>query len=474
MSFTNFFIDHFPMYSKFRAVNSIIIVIEFVVPLLASFLIATMVNEKDWMNKTWMGKLRNKTALLGGMGIIALIVGMMYITPTAFQSFFKPATYIAQYKEEITEDELITRKLTEAGAQQEQIDTVLSDIVAARIAIFKADAARTIAYLVLAGILLAIWGYAKVDPRILAGVLALLVLVDVWSHDKRYLNEKNFMEKGKAKNEFAETIADKSILQDKSLDYRVLNLSVSTFSDATTSYHHKSLGGYHGAKMKRYQELVEHYIYKDINIIVSSGATTLQQFDSVMVKTQILNMLNTKYIIFDDKSPALPNSRAFGPAWIVRGAVEAANADEELDKLRETDLKNALVYDVRFADLVKTKKNGSVDSAASIRLTKYDPNHLEYEFNSANDEWVVFSEIYYPKGWNAFIDGNPVGHFRANYVLRGMMIPAGTHKIQFDFEPVSVKKGETFSLIGSIMLLLALLGGILWEFRKRKQVIAKS
>lgn len=466
MGLTSFFIDHFPMYNKFRAVNSIIIVIEFVVPMMAAFLIATMLNEKDWMEKTWMGNIQNKKALLGGMGAIVLIVGLMYIAPTMFQSFFKPATYTPQFNAVMSEDQMLTKYLTEAGAQSQQINEFLSVIETGRQAIFKKDALRTLGYLIVAGLILAGWAFTKNDPRIFVGLLALVILVDVWSHDKRYLNDKNFKDATKGKGEFVQTIADKSILQDPGIGYRVLNLTVSPFNDGATSYYHHSIGGYHGAKIKRYQELIEHHIYPDINKLSSSKANTMHAFDSVLAQTRILNMLNTKYIILDPNSPALPNNNAYGNAWIVNNAIEVANADEELEKLGQTDLKNVLVYDQRYADQVKKyTPSGVKDSAAYIRLKNYSPNALTYEFNSSKQELVVFSEIFYP-AWKVFVDGNPAENFRADYVLRAMVVPAGTHTIEFSFESAGVKKGATLSLIGSSILSFLLLLGIALEVKK--------
>lgn len=484
MGFTNFFIDHFPMYSKFRAVNSIVIVIEFIVPLLAAFMVATMLNEKGWMDKVWMGKIKNKFAVLGGAGFIVLVLLMMYAAPTTFQRFFKPnmetrvmnpATGQPESRM-VTEDVFISDILTQAQLPQAQIDSVLDGIESGRVAIFRADAVRSLLVMVVFALVLLLWAFVRFDyPEIWVGILSLVVLVDLWTHDQRYLNERNFRPKKKV--EFAQTTADKSILQDTSPDYRVLNLSVNTFSDATTSYYHKSLGGYHGAKMKRYQELVENCIYDDINKLAQSKATSLAAFDSVFRHTQVLNMLNTKYIILSPEQPALPNTRAFGPAWIVQRGLVVPDADTEIDSLKTADLSAAAVVDKRFeAQLKGHTQLQPRDSAAYIRMLKYSPHHLEYEFNSSKEELVVFSAIYYPKGWQAAVDGNVTEHFRANYVLRAMIVPAGKHTVTFDFNPASYRKGEMYALIGSGLILLGLIGGLAMELYKlsRKQPGAKA
>jgi uncharacterized membrane protein YfhO len=254
----------------------------------------------------------------------------------------------------------------------------------------------------------------------------------MWTVNKRYLNDDHFVRKSKFETPYQPTQANLQILKDKDPNFRVFNQSVSTFNDAGTSYFHKSIGGYHGAKLKRYQELIEQHI--------SQG------------NPAVINMLNTKYVI-NKKGQAQQNPAAMGNAWFVNNVNIVANADAEISALKELDVRNTAVVDKRFKDQLIT--NLSNDSA-SISLTDYKPNYLKYKSNSTNDGIAIFSEIYYDKGWNAYVNGELKPHFRANYVLRGLQIPKGNHIIEFKFEPSTYKTGEKVSLASSIILLLLL------------------
>jgi hypothetical protein len=380
----------------------------------------------------------------------------MYVAPGTFQSFFKPG-----------EMDMYEKSFVQAGLSESDINGVFSAVEAARVAIFRADTLRSIVILLLGTGMIFFFYRKKFHPAILISVLALITLVDIWGIDRRVLGSGNYVDKTKLKKESAPTTADNSILQDKSPDYRVLNLAVNTFSDNTTSFHHKSVGGYHGAKMKRYQQLTEYYLMAEIQAFASTNPTTLENLMASLSKTQVLNMLNTKYIILDPGQPALRNPYAFGAAWLVSNVVYVPDADSELESLSKYDLHTTAVVDERFKGALEGL-NPVVDSTAKISLVSYAPNHLEYSFNSAADQLAVFSEVFYDKGWNAYIDGSPVDHVRADFVLRAMRVPKGTHKIEFDFDPASVKKGETYSLIGSLLIILGFIGGIVLEFRKRK------
>lgn len=483
MGFTNFFIDNFPLYNKFRAVNSIIIVVTFCIPLLASFLIARLVNEKEFLEEKSIGKYKKKHALVAGLGFVVVLLLAMYVSPRTFQSFTKPSHYNEIAKKDMTEIKLINEAVTTAmlgdvpiekvdeatkAEIEKTINTVISSMEEARIAIFKKDILRSLLILILGGVVLSLYAFKKVNWQILVGVLGLLILADVWDHDSRYLNSKNFVDKKKAN--FVATNADNMILADKGPHHRVMNLSVNTFNDATTSYFHKSLGGYSGAKMGRYQELITGYIRPELNQIYASQGRGL---DSILPNLQVLNMLNTKYFIFDPNSAPLMNPFANGPVWIVNQIELVDDADGEIEGLSKFDLKKVAVVDKNFKDQIKTATTVR-DSNASVILTNHTANSATYDFKSNTDQYLVFSEIYYPLGWNVYVDGTKAEYFRADYILRAMYMPKGTHKIEFMFEPATYKKAETYSLLGSIVVIGVIgLAGFM-EYRRRKVKVPKA
>jgi len=483
MGFTNFFIDNFPLYNKFRAVNSIIIVVTFCIPLLASFLLARLVNEREFLEEKFVGKYKKKHGLVAGLGFIVVLMLAMYVSPRTFQSFTKPTHYVETVKKEMNEIQIINEAVTTAMLGERTIDqvddstkaeidktisTVISSVEETRIAIFKKDLLRSLLILVLGAVVLGLYAFKKVNWQILVAVIGIITLVDVWKHDTRYLNSKNFVDKKKAN--FVASNADNMILADKSLHHRVMNLSLSTFNDATTSYFHKSIGGYSGAKMGRYQELVSGYIYPEVNKIYASKGVGL---DSILPTLQVLNMLNTKYFIFDPNSSPLMNPFANGPAWIVNKVELVDDADGEIEGLEKFNLKQVAVVDKKFKDQIKTQTT-IPDINASITLIDHTANAATYDFKSTTDQYLIFSEIYYPLGWNAYVDGTKAEYFRADYILRGMFMPKGNHKVEFIFEPATYKKAEMYSLMGSIVVLGAIgLAGFM-EYRRRKVKVPKA
>lgn len=471
MGFSNFFIDNFPMYNKFRAVNSIIIVITFCIPLMASFMIARLANEPEYMEKKTFGKYKIKHALVGGLGAICLILLAMYAMPTAFQSFFKPAHMVDKVGQIMTEKEVISQALSTQKVDDATINSVLNSIEAGRIAIFKADVLRSLIVMLLGTIAIALYAFKVYNWKIMLALVGAIVLVDVWQYNQGILSkdttvngEKIFQMPKSADKKFSPTVADNMILQDKSLHKRVLNLAVSPFNDGTTSYYHQSLGGYSGAKLKKYQELVEKGIYPDINRVF--GGKT-DKIDSLLSTAGVLNMLNTKYFIFDPNSAPLPNRYANGAAWTVADVKFVENADAELGGLKSINTKTQALIDDDFKADVNLA-NIKPDSTANISLTQMTPKYLEYEYNSTEDQLAVFSEIYYPAGWKATIDGNEAKIIKVNYVLRGLYVTKGKHKIEFSFEPASYKKGELYSLISSLLIVAILVGASFVEYKKHK------
>ena len=263
----------------------------------------------------------------------------------------------------------------------------------------------------------------------------------MWLIDKRYLNDENFVSPKKAKNAFQKTAADIEILKDNSLDYRVFNPEGNPFNETFTSYYHKSIGGYHGAKLKRYQEIIDRYLGNQQNFNI-----------------KVLDMLNTKYVIRKTENGpiALKNPEALGNAWFVKQTKIVDNADQEILALKDFNPSETVVIDKRFNNML----NGFVpqyDSTASIKLTEYKPNKLTYISSAPKPQLAVFSEIYYQPGWNAYINGKLTDHFRADYILRSMIIPAGNNTIVFEFKPKSYFIGQKISLASSVLLVIFLI-----------------
>lgn len=409
MSLTDIFFYHVPLYNKFRSVTFMLAVAQTTFPFLGLLAI------RDIMSGTLkMQDIKRSLYYSGGIvGGLCLIFAAM--------------------------PELASVNAEPIDTQLKQYGYPIDVITGARAKVRQMDALRSLFFIALA--FGAIWLFisGKLKQQYFALILGILVLIDLWGVDKRYLNDKDYEKRKKTDAVIPMTRADEVILQDKDPNYRVYNTTQRLDQDASTSYYHKSIGGYHGAKMRRYQELIEYQM----------GQRNMEMF----------NMLNVKYFIIGDSLNNLfpqQNMEANGNAWFVKEYVIVENANAEIDSLTGFNSKQKAFIDKRYADQV----NGLVitsDSVSTIKLTKYQPNKLVYESNASSPKLAVFSEIFYDKGWNAYIDGQPAPHFRTNYVLRGMKVPAGKHEIEFRFEPSAVALGETITLVSSI----ALYGGVL-------------
>ncbi len=348
------------------------------------------------------------------------------------------------------------------------MDKIVDAIQIDRLSLLRMDAFRSLVFISLAAALVYFAWQKKIKFNTLIILTSLLVLIDMWSVNKRFLNSRDFLTAKEDKNLFAPTTADMVILRDKDPDFRVLNLTVSILQDATTSYYHKSLGGYHGAKMRRYQELFDHSIEKDLNSLVNTlqKKPTPQSVDSTLAELGTLNMLNTRYIIYNTEAPPLVNRHELGNAWFVKKYTLVPNADAEILAV-SSGLKpgQEAVIDTRFANEVN-QLNLVPDTTARISLTEYRANYLKYASNASTEQLAVFSEVYYDKGWQAYIDGKPAPHFRADYLLRAMRIPQGRHTIEFKFHPKSYFMGEKVSMASSLLLLLLALGTAWMEWKK--------
>jgi len=402
MGLTELFLDYFPGYNKFRAVSMILVIAEFTIPLLG-FVALNKFIKSDKSEKEKKKPLQLAFYIVGGLTLLFALVPSMFFDFVGGQD----------------------ASLEKNGWP---IDALQSD----RAGLLSADAWRSFIFIALTFATLWMYLKNKLQSKYVILIVGVLILADMWTVNKRYLNDDHFVRKSKVETPYQPTQADNQILNDKDPNFRVYNQSVSTFNDASTSYFHKSIGGYHGAKLKRYQELIENHISKG--------------------NMAVLNMLNTKYFI-NPKGQAQQNPGAMGNAWFVNSVNIVPNADAEIDALNNLDVRNKAVVDSRFKDLVI---QNSSNENSSISLTDYEPNYLKYTSTSTSDGIVIFSEIYYEKGWNAYVDGELKPHFRANYVLRGMQVPTGNHIIEFKFEPKTYQIGESVSLASSIILLLLL------------------
>jgi hypothetical protein len=328
-------------------------------------------------------------------------------------------------------------------------------LIADRQSLLQSDAMRSAIFILLGAGL--IWAMAakklKVNTMIL--ILGVLILVDMWGVDKRYLNDGNFVPEQEAKNPIKATKADLAILNDKGPDYRVLNMGVSTFNDVSTSYFHKSIGGYHGAKMRRYQELIDFHISNEMMQLSERLGKIKSEsgVDSLFLGLNALNMLNTKYVIYNPEAAPILNKRALGSVWLVGKYKIVDNADQEIAAVKMIDPAKEVVVDKKFQDQLSgvTLSN---DSTSKIALTAYSPNKMTYHYQGNGNQLAVFSAIYYPKGWNAYIDGKITPHFQADYLLRSMVLPKGNYDITFKFEPKSFLVGQKISYWSSLLLLL--------------------
>lgn len=431
---SDLFFNYFPLYNKFRAVESILAVVGLMVPILA-FLAIKEAQEGNIDQKTLVKKLTWSAGITGGFALLVALV------PTLFFSF-KTSNHL-----EIVQG-LTQTTGNNAGLAQKIMDGLIKD----RISIARADAFRSFLFIMIGfGI---VWAFItkKLNTQLAFGLLAFAVLIDMWQVDRRYLNNSNFESKNTLANYFQPRDVDTFITSDTDPNFRVYDQAVNTFSDASTSSFHKTIGGYHAAKLKRYDELIQNQFSKSVN-------------------QDVLDMLNAKYFITQDPQNGSfkmsRNNTALGNVWLVKGVQFVKNADEEMKAISSFDPKLEAIVDEKFKNLIDTTRLGA-DPSAFIKMEKYHPDHIEYSYSAPRDVIAVFSEIYYDKGWNMYIDGEQKPYFRADYVLRAAQLVAGNHKVEFKFEPKSYYTGEKISLAGSILLVLCLGFGFYTENKKKK------
>ena len=448
MGFTNFFLDYIPMYAKFRTVASILVIAEFTIPLLAALALKKIVDEPDVLSKQMKFAYISLALTAGVAALIALFPDMM-------------GPFVSEQERQMVG--------SIQGMDGGTAHTILANISDMRAAMVSSDAWRSVIIILIGFALLFAYKLKKLRADYMIAALLVLCLVDMWQVDKRYLNDEMFVPKSERDMPQQPTATDIEINKDKSLDYRVLNFASNTFNENETSYFHKSIGGYHPAKLRRYQEMIDAYIapemQKAMQAIAAKGGN-MQQVDGVKL-FPVLNMLNTKYFILPLQGGAtapLQNPYAQGNGWFVDKIDYVADANAEYAEVGKIDVRHEAVADKQFeAVLGQAKVN---DSTASVKLDKYEPNNLQYTVYSKNGGIVVFSEIYYP-GWKATVDGQSVELGRVNYILRAVNVKPGKHIVVLDFHPTSISTTETIAYISIVILLLAIAGAGYMEWRKK-------
>lgn len=449
MGFTDFFLDYIPMYDKFRAVSSILVIAEFTIPLLAVLALKEVMARPQLVKE----QARSFYISLGLTGGIALLFALA-------PGFFFPS-YVSSMEMQALQ-----------GIPADQLAPLLANLEEIRQSIFTSDAWRSFFVIMIGTAVLWLYGMGKLKAKVTILALAVLCLADMWSVNKRYLYDEQFVEKVQQDNSFKPTETDKAILADKTLDFRVLNLAGNTFNENTTSYWHKSIGGYHAAKLRRYQDMIEEHISTEMNGVfkaVSEAGGDMQKVASSGFP--VLNMLNTRYFIFPlqgGKTVPIQNPYTLGNAWFVNEVQYVDNANEEIDALHRIDPAKTAVVDKKFSAEVKSA--AETDTLGTIKLTAYEPNDLKYEVNSKTGGTVVFSEIYYP-GWQAYIDGVEAPHGRADYILRAMNVPAGKHVVEFKFDPKSLHVTETVAFVALGVLTCVLVLFLFLQVRRARRKI---
>ncbi len=420
-SFNNLMFDVFPAYNKFRAVTMVIIIALMLLPLLG-FLGLENLLQSEW-NKETQKKLFIATGVAAFVALFALIV----TKPPAIE-----------------------------GAPAWLSEAVFKD----RKAIIQSDVFRTLFYVLITFGAVFFYMKQKISFHIFAVILIVLIVLDLGLVNSRYLNDSGY-KKESNKTYLDKTPADEVILNDTELNYRVLNLQ-DPFNEARTSNFHKSLGGYHGAKIRRYQDLISRYLVPEIQQIIEDQKVTREN-------TNVISMLNAKYILAGLQANAvIPNPNSNGAAWFVENVVKVNTPDEEIDQLGQVDLSRTAVINQTNFQINEIRK----DSAAQITLTAYQPNNLVYRASNNTNSLAVFSEIYYPKGWRAFVDDSEAEILQVNYVLRGLELPPGNHEIEFRFEPDAYYVGNRIMMISSVILVLVLAFGVFRLWKAQKPAIA--
>ncbi|MCF0202965.1 MAG: YfhO family protein, partial [Bacteroidaceae bacterium] len=449
MPLTDFFIDYFPLYSKFRTVASILVIAEFTIPLLGMMALKRIVDAPDCLGKNY----RN---LWISFGITAGFAILFALSPSVLGNVISAS-----------EMSMMSR------IPEEYRLGIIANLTEMRMAVLKADAWRSVIIIVIGTDILFAYKRNILKQNLMVGGLIVLCLFDMWQVNKRYLNDEMFVEPSVKETPQEMTDVDKQILADKSDcgNYRVLNFASNTFNENETSYYHKSIGGYHAAKLQRYQDMITHYISPEMSKTMMALSTAPDGIESVNADSvmPVLNMLNMRYMILplqDGKTIAMKNPHAMGNAWFVSKVDFVEDANQEIAALGKINLHNTAVADKKFADILKCKADTAIKGEAKI--TSYAPNHLTYDVKTNKEGVLVFSEVYYPE-WTATIDGKEVPVGRVNYILRAIVVPEGNHKVELMFYPKSIDTTETIAYIGYVLLILTFIALVIDTARQRKK-----
>ena len=449
MPFTDFFLDYIPMYAKFRTVASILVIAEFTIPLLG------MLALKQWLTDDQQPIAKSLKPLFLAFALTGGVAVLFALMPKLFFS------------------EFISNSEMQAMSQipADQLAPLLHNLTEMRVAVFTADCWRSFWIIVIGTACMLLYKYKKLRAEWLVGLLTVLCLVDMWQVNKRYLNDEMFVSKTVREEPVQKSTAIDHILQDKALDFRVLNLATNTFNENETSFYLKSIGGYHAAKLRRYQELIDAYISKEMEQTFSAIAEA--QGDMTQVKGDsiypVLNMLNTKYFILPlqgGQTVPVENPYTYGNAWLVDKITYVDNANQELDMMGKIDLRHEAVADAKF----KAQLGEAVaqDTLSVVRIKSYEPNQVSYEVESDKGGVIVFSEIYYP-GWTATVDGVEQELGRVDYVLRALQVKPGKHEVVLSFFPKTITRTETIAYVALAILLLLVIGLAVQGWRKAKR-----
>jgi hypothetical protein len=451
----NFWFDYLPLFNKFRAVTMILSF----TPIFMVIGVAIALQEFTQATEEEKTKIFQKAKWVA-VGFAGFLL-VMAVMGGSFMSFSS------------AQDRLIQSALNSQSSGNALSKAILKGIQADREAMFSRDAWRSFFFVLLA--LVSLYAYVRkwIKTEVLMALLTLWAMIDLWGVDKRYLNDDKFVPKEEAK-EIEATAADEQILKDKGY-FRVIHLG-NPFNDASPSYYHYSAGGYHGAKMRRYQDVISAYFDREMDSLYKDLQQTNGKLKAGSTYKPVMDMLNIKYFIVPlkgNQTIAVSNPDAMGAAWFVESYQVVANADEEFRALKAFSPKKIAFLQKQTG--TEQLKDVRFDSSATIKLTTNTPNKMVYEVQTGSPQLAVFSEIYYKtttSGWRAYLDGKPVEHWKVNYLLRGLIVPAGKHTIEFKFEPEIYRKGETYALISSIIMVVLALGALFWELRKKQQAKA--
>ncbi len=439
---TEFFFKYIPMYNKFRTVSMVLVILQITIPLLGWLALSKLLGKEERY-----GEKEAKRGMSIALIITAGFSLIFALIPSLAGSFT-------------------------SSADSQMPDVLRDTLVRDRMSLLRGDAVRSLVFILLGASALWFTYKGKLRQNLFYGALALLVVADMWAVGKRYLNDMHFIKSKEFENQYALRPVDRTILEDRDASYRVLDLSINTFNDAHVSYHHKTIGGYSPAKMQRYQDLIEYHITPEIRQIAQDikECTTIDEAQEALGNYPVLNMLNARYIVLTAENPPLVNIRSYGNSWFANNFIIVNSAIEEIDALNLVESSSTAVVHNEFADIVSGCSHDSLSARESICLTEYSPNKLSYHSSSTKERIALFSEVYYPAGWKAYIDGEEARIFRADYLLRALKIPTGEHLIVFEFKPESFTKGAMWSRVSSgalILLMLATLAGILYKKIKK-------